>query len=191
MPGVPQRQDRKRDTKAGECVMAHPSRSCSTLRCPNLMPCPKHGYTVVTGPPCSGKTTYILEHMAEGDVMVDFDRIAQAISPNSPQYQYPEGVRLAVRAMRLAAIRHVEEGELDGRLWLIDTALRDHADVIARHRRMGAAVVELDPGIDVCLERAQRERPTEITNLIHEWYAGGPDGITTGSETRERVANAS
>ena len=68
-------------------------------RCPNLMPCPKHGYTVVTGPPCSGKTTYILEHMAEGDVMVDFDRIAQAISPKSPQYQYPEGVRRSVRAL--------------------------------------------------------------------------------------------
>ena len=50
---------------------------CSRPHCPNLTPCDTHGYTVVTGPPCSGKTTYILNHMAEGDIMVDFDRIAQ------------------------------------------------------------------------------------------------------------------
>ena len=154
--------------------MTAPGRPCPRIRCPNLQPCERHGYTVVTGPPCSGKTTYILDRMAEGDIMVDFDRIAQAISPKSPQYRYPEGIRLAVRAMRLAAIRHSEEGELDGRLWLIDTALKDHDDVSARHRRMGAAVVELDPGIDVCLERAQGERPSEIVALIREWYAARP-----------------
>ena len=93
--------------------------------------------------------------------------------------------------MRVAAQRAVEEGGLGGGLWLIGPGLRDHADVIARHRRMGGAVVGLDPGIDVGLERAQRERPTEITNLIHEWYGEGSGGTTTGRETRERVANAS
>ena len=34
---------------------------------------------VITGPPCSGKSTYVREHAQDGDVLVDFDAIAQAL----------------------------------------------------------------------------------------------------------------
>ena len=34
---------------------------------------------VVTGPPCAGKSTYIREHAADGDVLVDYDELAQAL----------------------------------------------------------------------------------------------------------------
>lgn len=32
--------------------------------------------TVVTGPPCSGKSTYVRTHARPGDIIVDFDAIA-------------------------------------------------------------------------------------------------------------------
>ena len=137
-----------------------------------MNPCPLHSdrYTVVTGAPCSGKTTYILEHMAVGDVMIDFDRLAQAVSPQSPKHRYPEHIREVVRVMRLAAIRHILDAQSGVRLWVIDTAIRDHAAAVARYRRLGATVIELDPGLDVCIERAKAERPPEIVSLVSEWY---------------------
>ena len=148
--------------------------ACRVERYPNLSPCPTHTdiFTVVTGPPCSGKSTYILNNMAHGDVMVDFDRIAQAISPNSPNYEYPDHIRELVRAMRLTAITHTLDTQTPNvRLWIIDTALNDHAEAIARYKRDGATVIELDPGMDVCIERAERERPAEIVSIIRRWYA--------------------
>lgn len=34
---------------------------------------------VVTGPPCSGKSTYVDEHANRGDLVIDLDRIAYAV----------------------------------------------------------------------------------------------------------------
>lgn len=33
---------------------------------------------VICGPPCSGKSTYVREHAEDGDLLVDYDVIAQA-----------------------------------------------------------------------------------------------------------------
>ena len=55
-------------------------------------------------------------------------------------------------------------------LWVIDTALNGGVAEEARWRRDGAAVVELNPGLAVCLGRANRERPDHVPELIRAWY---------------------
>ena len=39
-------------------------------------------FTVVTGPPCGGKSTHVREHAKPGDLIVDLDLIALALSHN-------------------------------------------------------------------------------------------------------------
>lgn len=36
--------------------------------------------TVVIGPPAAGKTTYVLAHARPGDIVVDLDRLANALT---------------------------------------------------------------------------------------------------------------
>jgi predicted kinase len=39
---------------------------------------------LIYGPPCSGKTHYIKEHMQDGDIVCEVDDIYAAISGNDP-----------------------------------------------------------------------------------------------------------
>lgn len=36
--------------------------------------------TIVTGPPCGGKSTHIATHATPGDIVIDLDRIALALT---------------------------------------------------------------------------------------------------------------
>lgn len=126
--------------------------------------------TVVTGPPCAGKTTYVREHRASGDVVVDLDAIAAAFGYPDAQIQWG-ATHLAVDAARMARA-HVIAALLSGRLqataWVIDTDPPGSAR--AQYERAEATTVRLDPGRSVCLERAAA-RPQGTVAGIEAWYA--------------------
>jgi predicted kinase len=64
---------------------------------------------VVTGPPCSGKSTLAMELGAIfGAVVLDIDQIRQAVIPNSQQSQEDRDV--AYRCMHLIAQKLIEAG---------------------------------------------------------------------------------
>ena len=39
---------------------------------------------VITGPPAGGKTTWVRERAKPGDITIDYDTLAQALSPELP-----------------------------------------------------------------------------------------------------------
>ena len=60
---------------------------------------------VVTGHVCSGKSTYVRNHAKPGDIVIDMDRIALALSvEGTPHHDYPRHVVDVVRAARLEAM---------------------------------------------------------------------------------------
>ena len=61
--------------------------------------------TLVCGPPGSGKTTYVEQHMKPGDLVWDWDHVANAIFPGLSRPWNPEAVRLlmSIRALVLAS----------------------------------------------------------------------------------------
>lgn len=122
---------------------------------------------VVTGPPCAGKSTYVQENRKDKDVVVDYDLIAQALGNTKPHDS--EG---AIRTCALSARARVTDlcVEHDFDSWIIRTEL--DADDREMFSLAGAEFVELDPGEDVCVARAEDEgRPEDCIEAIHAWYA--------------------
>jgi hypothetical protein len=118
--------------------------------------------TIVTGPPCGGKSTYIRENAEPGDIVIDMDLIALALTFGGVgSHAYPEKVRGVARAARNAAVKQalaVAQGERRLGVWIIHTD--PGRDAQQMYRVSGARFVEVNPGKRVCLERLQ-SRPVE------------------------------
>lgn len=76
--------------------------------------------TVITGPPCAGKTTYARQHALPGDIIVDFDAIAQALG--SPvTHGHDSQIAETAGAAWSAAIREALNRLGRHRTWIIDS----------------------------------------------------------------------
>jgi len=122
---------------------------------------------VVIGPPCAGKSTYVQENRKDKDVVVDYDLIAQALGNTAPY-----GSEGAIRTCALSARDRVTDlcVERDFDSWVIRTEL--DSDEKELFRLAGAEFVEVDPGEDECIARAEAEgRPEDCIEAIRAWYA--------------------
>ena len=133
--------------------------------------------TVVTGPPCAGKSTYIDQHRSLDDVVIDVDRLAVALGAEADHIDWAEGGahRILARDLRAYLVRtFIQEMKRDGAggtpVWLVDTAPKQWQR--AEYRRVGATVVDLVPPREVCHERAKAAARTLATHgEIERWYA--------------------
>ncbi len=126
---------------------------------------------IVWGPPCAGKSTFIDEHAKPGDVVLDLDRLALALSPaGTPHHDYPEHVRAVARAARLAVIDKLAAVGVTAQwtAWIIDSNASRRQ--LAAWRARGASVVVLDTDMATCLERAHAERPPEVVDRVAAWF---------------------
>jgi hypothetical protein len=131
--------------------------------------------TIVTGPPCGGKTTYVRENAKKGDVVIDMDRLALALTTEGiDDYTYSESVRSIAIVARKAAVRQaiiLSQGQRE-QTWIIhtDPSTSDRYT----YKMAGARFVECSPGLKVCLERA-KQRPLvnqkKIDQGIRDYYA--------------------
>ena len=128
--------------------------------------------TVITGPPCSGKSTYIDQRAQFGDLVIDLDRIALALTTNdTPHHGYHHGIRwVAIAARRAALDAAIKQHHRGARVWAIDTDPSPKRREF--YRRAGGTVVNLDPGMEVVLARARGQRPGHVIDYIHDWYEG-------------------
>ena len=117
---------------------------------------------VITGAPCSGKSTYIEEHAKQGDLIIDFDKMAVAMGAES--HNLTSHIKEATMRARDAVISVALANE-KAESWIIDTNMK-------RDYPKSVEVVVLDPGKEVCLERAKRDgRPEWTIDVIEQWYA--------------------
>lgn len=129
--------------------------------------------TVVTGPPAAGKSTFVWGEKADVDVVVDFDRMAQALGSVSP-HDAPTGIGQATAAARNGAISRVLRGVDDADAWIIASSLT--ADTIEKWGEQGVKFLVVDPGKDAVLEQAHADgRPERTVQAIEDWYANQPE----------------
>lgn len=136
---------------------------------------------LISGHICSGKTTYVRERARPGDVVIDLDRIADALDHEDARpYEHGEHTIEIARAARWRAIEAAvfehdrRPGLFD--LWIIH-AYPSERD-LAVYRRAGATHVELDVDRETLLARAGAHRPAarraELTRRIEEENAVSP-----------------
>lgn len=138
---------------------------------------------VVMGPPCSGKSTWIRDRAKPTDIVIDYDRLAMALSgPRPEDHDHSPVVDAVTKAARKAAIesamRHVTKVDV----YLIHTNPGRHE--LVAYERHGADIVLLDPGKDVVRARCATQRPSRIFAVIDQWYADRDRGGWTPKPRR-------
>lgn len=125
--------------------------------------------TIVSGPPCSGKSTHVEQHARPIDEVIDLDRIFAEIRPG---YRHWSGMldrdtfntAIRVRNARLGALVQRREG----RAYFIVSAPSE-AERRWWQGKLGGTVLLLDPGADECRRRAlARGTPAAIAG-IEDW----------------------
>jgi predicted ATPase len=139
---------------------------------------------VIVGPPASGKTTWVRERAKRGDVVIDLDAIATALTVDGDGHNHPTPVlRCAQRARSVVideALKHC--AELD--VYVVHTA--PSAKALARYAGHGAHVVTVDPGREVVEARVAEQRTHTTRAVVARWYAEHGDAAPREEITGSR-----
>lgn len=121
--------------------------------------------TIVSGPPLAGKTSYVHEHGAPADLVVDWDAIAVALgSPVS--HGHARTLWPYIAAARDAVYRRIQRGH-DGHVWIITSNPRTAGDWPGcRHIRLDIDRAEAHRRAD------EAGRPASYHINIDDWYDG-------------------
>lgn len=130
---------------------------------------------IITGPPCAGKSTYMREHAQDGDVLVDYDVLAQALGCGEPHQarREPTNCNLAAFIARRAVIEWATDHAYEIESWVIHT--NPMPEDMDAYERAGAEIIALDTDMQTCLERAEADgRPPGTDEAIREWFEKHP-----------------
>lgn len=130
---------------------------------------------VVVGPPASGKSTFVATNAPPGTPRFDFDHVADTVAGDPVGHDAGQPVIDAVLAMRRGLMGWALDAEtVVDELWIINARPSDNT--IQRFAGAGAEFHLIDPGIDECIARAEREgRPDHTIDRIKQWYDDPPD----------------
>lgn len=124
--------------------------------------------TLVCGPPCAGKNTYVENRITLGDLIIDVDALHHAVS-GMPSHDHSNQLLTFAFTARDAIIDKLLTSTFGGHVWIVTTA-PTRADRIAWTSRLDASVVLLVPDKAECLKRATTERPEKWLGYVRQWY---------------------
>lgn len=130
---------------------------------------------IVYGPPMSGKTSYVIEHMEEGDLIVDMDSLYQAVTL-LPRYHKPDILKYNVFAIKNSIIENIKTRYGGFRTaWIIGGYPRK----VERERlisMLNATPIFLDVSKEECIDRIdgcndyRSEHREEWIQYIEQWF---------------------
>jgi hypothetical protein len=135
----------------------------------------ERGIYIVCGPPMAGKSTYVNHYMTTGDLMVDMDRIYQAISYKE-EFDKPENLKYNAFAIRNLLIDNIKTRYGDYKsAWIIG----GYPNKVEREQlayRLGAEIVLIEVPQEECIKRLdncmdfRRSHKHEWKNYIEDWF---------------------
>lgn len=133
------------------------------------------GVYLVCGPPMSGKTSYVLDNMTVGDMVIDMDRLYEAISFQD-RYDKPDNLKYNVFALKNLLIEQIKTryGNFNS-AWIIGGY-----PLLAERERMardlGAEVIMMECSKEECMRRLKHcndyrmQHKTEWVRYIEEYF---------------------
>lgn len=124
---------------------------------------------LIYGSPCSGKSTYIKEHIQRGDLVCDVDLIYGAITNSIPHDAelYTHEVACELDSVLKDIIRD-RKGKWKN-AYVVSLANTEENLQKAKDRINADECIFIDTPYEVCMERA-KERPFYFQWLIQEWF---------------------
>lgn len=124
---------------------------------------------LIYGSPCSGKSTYIKEHIQRGDLVCEVDLIYGAITNSLPHDAEPYTHEVACELdSALKDIIRDRKGNWKN-AYVVSLANTDEKLKEAKDRINADECIFIDTPYEVCMERA-KERPFYFQWLIQEWF---------------------
>ena len=124
---------------------------------------------LIYGSPCSGKSTYIKEHIQRGDLVCDVDLIYGAIT-NSDQHNaelYTHEVACQLDSALKEIIRERKGNWKNA--YVVSLANTEEKLQKAKDQINADECIFIDTPYEVCMERA-KERPFYFQWIIQEWF---------------------
>lgn len=129
---------------------------------------------IVFGAPLSGKTSYVQEYMSRGDLIVDMDRLYEAVSM-LPSYDKPNNLFSNVIDVHNQLLDNIKTRY--GK-WYNAWIIGGYADRYKREKLaedLGAELILCDVSKEICLQRlsmdeARRYRIDDWSKYIDKWF---------------------
>lgn len=133
------------------------------------------GIYIVYGPPLSGKTTYVLENKGERDLVIDMDRLFEAVTLLD-RYNKPDALKYNVLAIRNTLIDNIKTryGNFES-AWIVG----GYADRYEREKLasdLGAELIFIEATKEECYEKltsVEDKRKDEANDwilYINKWF---------------------
>jgi len=145
-----------------------PARPCRVAGCFSLRPCGRHDtgmvgarhpdfceITVVGGRPGSGKSTYVYRELKPGDLVVDFDAIAMAVS-GQPEHQRDERLVPFVHAAEKALLERLRYPHAVPRAWVL-TARPSPEGRVRLAESLNGRLIDIDTPLEECIRRIESD----------------------------------
>lgn len=128
--------------------------------------CERRAVYLVYGSPCAGKTTWVLDAMGHEDIMLDVDRLWNAVCVNGK----PDRLKRNVFGLRDCLLDQIKT-----RLgkWRNAYVIGGYPLIMERKRIctiLGAEPIYIDCEKSVCLERAEMRAP-DYSQFVLDWWA--------------------
>lgn len=137
---------------------------------------------IVTGAACSGKTTFVREHIQEGDIVLDIDDIWQTVS-GQPRYIKPNTLKPIVFNMRLALKEQIAKGAGSWRNAYIIESLplaTDRKREAERYKAHNTEIITMEASREECLNRLYAMPDGRDIKLYEEFINNYFDEYTQG-----------
>lgn len=125
--------------------------------------------TIVCGPPCSGKTTYVQKHKTDGDWIIDLDVIQSQIDSLFRPWQ-ETNFKLLRRAIDLRNKMLVALTVLKNKKAFFIVAAPTQAERNWWQMHLGGEVVLLNVAPDECKRRAIARGTPQAAQGIDDWF---------------------
>lgn len=107
--------------------------------------------------------------MRPGDILVDFDQLANALTGLDPaNHEHTAIVKKVTKAARDAAIREAQKHAQEVDVLVINSTPAQ--STIDQYQDDGAEVIVIDPGKETVMHRVKTQRPPRLLPVAAKWY---------------------